>query len=625
MKVFLLFLIIAPFAKIYTQVPTAAWPGHVWIVAHTENQNGKKVKISGHWEGKRAPSSKYVWMPDRSCEFCGYYKKLDVSDTASSTGNTKKVAINENNTTGISTNKIIRAGGSMQKSGELKNKNERFCFSQQMEAHKIADKFGLMKTDSKIFPGNIIQGKNFINGAYTEITKPMNPLKLYIPNIMFTDENRAIKTISEPSKSTLSTAVLPMVNNTFEGKLQADLQFESSEVLSRSDMLLNCNIHADGFFMDLENNFSISKSKYSTTIMLSFTQKYFTVTVDMPQADSIFKDRSVPDDDMLYIRSVTYGRRAVLFVTVDSTATTIMDTLKANYDAIVKSVSLSANFLKTKRFQNATVTGYVFGGAAGSAAKIFNPDPKKVIDEFYKVLQSGAEFSKENFGRPIEYEVAFLKTGELASIEYNIKEARKVCDEGNQMLKITLNSIKALKVDDGGNDKEAEIYGIVSVYCSTLDFPVTDPINRFGEEGAFNNQNKKKEFSLISLPKGGKPSIPPLGNYLWKATRQEQKTLKQGNTMIINKSVNFLYNSQTPFNNIKFFANLDEADDDDDDELMEGGNDEILNITPPAPAISQRSYRPNSNKKQLHQLIKSRAHNGTVLDISYTIEILQMQ
>lgn len=603
--------------------PAAPSPNHIWIEAHTVLRNGEQVTIPGHWERKRAGIAKddVRANPDKPGEF--FITEQHHDSPAANTDQQKADAINENNTTGSSSARVIRGGGSREKQGGVpKDKVETFCFKQEMNTNKVADKFGLIANRSEIYPGSVISGKNFINGNYEHVSRPLNPVKLYIPNVIFTDASKATKVIEQPDVATLSTSVLPMVNNTFEGKVQSDLQFESSEVLSRADMKLNCNIHADGFFITLDNAFSLSTSKYSTTIMLSFVQKYFTVAAQMPPADSIFKDGTKPDDDMMYIRSVTYGRRGILFITVDSAATTMIDTLKASYDAVVKHVSLSADFMKSNTFKNSKIAGYVYGGSAASASKIFNTDPQQCVDEFFKFLQEGAEFSKDNFGRPIEYEVAFLKTDELACIEYDIKEVRKVCDEGSQLLRVTLKSIKAIKNDDGGDDHTGEYYGVAGVYYELPDAPVRVPTDqRFYKKNEtpelpFFDSERGGDRSKIILPGGGKISIPPDRNKLWAVKRSSYVRLSNGQTAPVNKSVDFLYKPGTSLDKLVFFVNIDEADSDDADDNMEGlvSSEEIKYIQVPRPG----------QQLTVTQQVRDTNPNGTLLELTYLVEYVPL-
>ena len=344
------------------------------------------------------------------------------------------------------------------------------CVTKRVKAEVGMKDLAIFTNNSNIYPFSIIDGKTILTGAYATKNFKRNPIVL-ISDLPVANPNDAAVVVQEPSKANIEKAMVELRGKQLGGSQAAKITFSVKEVESVEDLKLHLNVHAEGFWnTTIDNKFSFSESKSSFTFLADFEQLYYSINVDdIPTnpKDIFAEDIGVMPTDLVYVSSVTFGRKAVLAITVNNVTKTIADQLKVAVQSGLKKIEGDAGFELRKALKNTTISGIIFGGNAQQAAEIIGGTPEQVISKLNTFIKQGAVFNKDNPGAPLYYTMNFVNDNSICGVFQSLDKNVRKCQDAFRF-RVKPIEILAVRTDDGRRfggpiDRTVEIYGCIAM------------------------------------------------------------------------------------------------------------------------------------------------------------------
>lgn len=337
------------------------------------------------------------------------------------------------------------------------------CTTQNLKETRNYDEIVAYAANSdSLWPGAIVSADSVVSGLFTQIVLPRSPatISVSLENL----DGTKTATIADPSLSTYRDALSGILDSTVTGSTAANLSSEIEEVHSQEQLNLALGVQASWGLgiASLKSSFDFSNQQIRSRYVVKFTQTYYTVDLDAPQAPSKMFDPSVTLDDVkdkmddsrppAYVASVTYGRMVLFTFESQYSAEEMGAALDFAYSGGTD-VSGQVSVTYKDILSSSKITAYILGGDAGSA--VMTIDSYEALMAFIK---SGGNYSKDSPGAPIAYKLRYLKDNSPARMsmtdDYDVRECTRV----SQKLLVTLQSIA---VDDAGGDSgdDLELYG----------------------------------------------------------------------------------------------------------------------------------------------------------------------
>ena len=285
-----------------------------------------------------------------------------------------------------------------------------------------------------IFPGAIIQGGRFEeSGSFTPVTIPKTGGPLVLDGLSAgSDVTTNVEAYDWDFVKEGINDLLNDLSEEVEGT-EAIFSYVNEKVNSVKEFRFFLGLDVRFPLADIEGKFSLNKREEGSRVLLQFTQRFYTISINDPESYySLFKDGenfSDPENQMsddnppLYVKSVHYGRQ--LFFVAESRYST--EDLKASLDAAYRGTGpdfrLNSGLTVKEVLDNSTVNYIVRGGSAALALK-----NAPTYEEVQKVISQGAEWSISNPGVPIAYELRYLSDRSPAAMEFSTDFTRKSCE-----------------------------------------------------------------------------------------------------------------------------------------------------------------------------------------------------
>jgi hypothetical protein len=276
-----------------------------------------------------------------------------------------------------------------------------------------------------IFPGSLLQGRSLGGAAPDPIILDRAPGTITINLINGSEIVSA--DVDEVRYSTVIQAMNDIIAEN-SGVLPAAFTYTSAEVQSREQMALRMGVNVNSLTTDVRGRLSLSQDTSYSSFLVELTQRYYTMSFDMPASmDRLFADTVTPgdlaryvDDDnpATYISSVTYGRRFYLLIESTETATEMSASIRASYDAALAGGSAHLEGRDSDTLTNVNVKVFALGGDANLALAAFNGD----VDAVANFLTQGGNIDT---GVPLSYTVRNVKDNTIVNVkvatEYEVR------------------------------------------------------------------------------------------------------------------------------------------------------------------------------------------------------------
>lgn len=301
---------------------------------------------------------------------------------------------------------------------------EYFCTEKKYSfANNMNEVIAFNPNAGTLYPGSLVQGKYVKDGILNSIGNfKRAPLKITLENYGGSQE------IKEPSSSTVTTGILDLIraNNI---QTIAKISYQEAELYSTEQAMLDLGIDYAWTAGSVGSTFSTSNSVAKSSIIIAFTQEFYTVSIEQPTEASDFFDRSVSADDLktrvtdgnplCYLSSVTYGRILYAKITADATMSELKTALSA---ALSVGASGTVQYTQNNTIKKSDIKVYALGGNAQDAIAAATGG----MDGIKNFLNNNANFNIDNLGVPISYTVRHASDNTLVrlgnALEYTVND-----------------------------------------------------------------------------------------------------------------------------------------------------------------------------------------------------------
>ncbi len=393
-------------------------------------------------------------------------------------------------------------------------------------------------TGPNLFLGNVVQGELAGRGV-------LQPLNVPLASLGFSVDGgthfSGVGTVSAASKGNYITELTRVLEENAGAAVSAVLHYDKAFVHSESFLGLAAGVSADYLGLaEVSANFDWANETVRSRLFVTFEQPFFTASVDQKskQAASDFFGSSVTPAQLaaeasgippVYVQSITYGRRVYLMI--ESTEST--ETLDAALEATSKLPSLSGSIESSyqQALNSAETRMRVIVQGGGAAAGASAVDGYEGLKQF---VHAGAEFTAENPGVPISYQLAYLDNAvaEYASSatyverdcvpgacesddETSVGTDKSDCDEDLSFFEGSLgrgdvDSFAYHGVDDGFCVQQAQVALELRGAGSATDVELcVHPVCDDGSEGRLACEGDSEFFAgACCNPAGSEPVVP---------------------------------------------------------------------------------------------------------------------
>jgi thiol-activated cytolysin len=340
------------------------------------------------------------------------------------------------------------------------------CTTQNLQETRDYDEIVAYAANSdSLWPGALVSADSVLTGLFTQIVMPRSPatISVSLQNIAGTKK----ATITDPSLASYRDALSGILDSEITGSTPADISSQIEQVHSDEQLDLALGVQASWGLgvASLKTSFNFTNKQTRSHYLVKYTQAYYTVDFDAPQAPSAVFPGDIQLADVkahmdetrppAYVSSVTYGRM-VLFTFESAYSDEEMGAaLDFAYNGgadVSGQVSVSYKDI----ISSSKITAFILGGDAGTAVQAIDS-----YDALIAFIKGGGNYSKESPGAPIAYKLNYLKDNSPARMSETTNYDVQTCNRVSQKIQITLDSIAVDSADDAGSD--LEIYGDISV------------------------------------------------------------------------------------------------------------------------------------------------------------------
>src|SRR5690606_27818264 len=219
---------------------------------------------------------------------------------------------------------------------------------------------------TKLYVGSIYKYESIADGSYQSLPYKRKPITIVATALNF---QSPAKTVSNPSMSTIQTAVNSMVNSK-TGRGSAKTFGQKFKVLSEEDLFIRTA--GSGFFLGFGGSHDIKykTSNKSHKYFIELYQNYYTISVDdtvhnpgdffylkseHPENTDALSDLQV-DPNWVYVDSVTYGRILRVMFESDWSFESVGIDIEAHANLLVAGGDASFNMQQKSILSKTSVT-----------------------------------------------------------------------------------------------------------------------------------------------------------------------------------------------------------------------------------------------------------------------------
>ncbi|WP_412850966.1 thiol-activated cytolysin family protein [Chryseobacterium sp. PMSZPI] len=284
---------------------------------------------------------------------------------------------------------------------QIEQKSKRKRLSQFSRAASVQTSDEMVVTvPSKTFLGAVYDSKSLEDLKYKAISYPLKPI---VVSYSF-PSSFVVDTIKKPSLSGMRASLLKALKaDEFSGQQSLKFDYNMRQFTSYTELKLafGANVNV-GSLLNIDASASGSKITKKTGLFAKFSQKYFTIDMDMPDNGNIFAKESdlnlASSNNPIYISSITYGRLGVISIESDANYDEVSAALKASLQAkkVNGSINIDSSYKNT--LEKSQISVYILGGKGSDVVQVI-----KGFDAFADFIVNGGEFTAESPGVPIQF------------------------------------------------------------------------------------------------------------------------------------------------------------------------------------------------------------------------------
>lgn len=277
------------------------------------------------------------------------------------------------------------------------------CYTANIKIDAKSTDFGLFSgSPDWVLPGVIIKASSFLDGSNKAISNARYPISISTDIVGGTS-----KDIQDPSRfSQINNAISQIKMQ--RGIIAADINFSAREIHSVEELGFSLSGKYSnslaGISASLDMNYGTKKESHY--YMVDFTQKMFTVDVDLLTPALIFKDLKVLNTEHLYVSRVTYGRRAIVIIKSKLDFSEFNLSVQANLNQFVHKGELKSSIKTLNNNTDFEIKALLYGGSPKGAIQSIEDmlDEKKPNIKRYLKSHPG----DVRYAKPISYQLKNL-------------------------------------------------------------------------------------------------------------------------------------------------------------------------------------------------------------------------
>ena len=351
-----------------------------------------------------------------------------------------------------------------------------------------------------LWPGCVVQGKYVKDGLLVPVSVKRSLCTVGIADLPGLTPEQMSKEV-DPTQFTVAGALNEIVDDFLAtGKEQASqFTFTSEETHGFEQGLLAVGVSASWPGGNLRSQFGYTWQSQSHTLLLKFTQKYYSATVNPPTSAVGYFDESVGVGDiknytgdgnpLCYVKSVTYGRLGILSMTSEESEETMTSSLNLAFTDIRGKGEIDVGAAYAEVLSRSTMKLLILGGD-GTDGVVNLSDPIQGLMDW---IASSMTLTETTRGVPISYTVAHLKDNSITRFQYATEYTQRDCAFADQPIYVSVYKLKC-EGEEGGFTPALE--GRWHVWLNS-DIPGLDPIEKY-TTGTFGDFDKNETRDLTS-------------------------------------------------------------------------------------------------------------------------------
>lgn len=283
---------------------------------------------------------------------------------------------------------------------------------------------------ASIYPGALVEGKNLLSGRFAEIGLPRGPLKLTVTGLAVSSPNVNLEApVERPTLGAVQAATNPIVADPTHvaANSLARMSLGIGQVHSFEQALLDAGMSASWLTGDLSTRLkSVTRSKKSSVI-IKFSQIYYEVNAPAlaSQADVFAPEvtleqvrrvaysadaaSSRPQNPPLYVKTVKYGRMAIIAIASDATEQDLDSAVRSSFNALKANGSMSLDAQSTQVLQQSVFDGVVVGGSGVAGVQLLGALGAGDLNGLKTFMEAGATYHPQGSpAAPISYVLTYL-------------------------------------------------------------------------------------------------------------------------------------------------------------------------------------------------------------------------
>ncbi|MBX2883408.1 MAG: thiol-activated cytolysin family protein [Granulosicoccus sp.] len=318
------------------------------------------------------------------------------------------------------------------------------CTTQGWGASKVRELtnvVGLGLSGTTLYPGALLQGRDYENGQFVPITIPRSTGNLYMTGLVLDPGAQYQATDIPISGGNVNQAIQELITDYNVQGTTANASYEEQQTYSYESMLFDLGIDARYGLAKMEADLNIDSSKARNYVYSKFTQVFYDIVFEDPELDSsVFRDGASysdpegqigPGNPPLYVSKVSYGRMVFFVAESEHDAQEVRVALNAAVRGAGSDLTVDSGLTYKEVLAKSRVYYYVAGGGADLAlAPIASASPDQMFNAVKSFIsdRSSANFSASNPGAPIAYTLNYLKDRKPARMSYTVNYDKKDCD-----------------------------------------------------------------------------------------------------------------------------------------------------------------------------------------------------
>lgn len=314
--------------------------------------------------------------------------------------------------------------------------------SQNMQGVTVFDKIVMFGDDpAVVWPGSIVQGAHILDQSPADVPLTRAPLTLTLDGLSGTGNGSHSVAVHTPSQATVTDAIDYLLPKSGTSVADFDVYINQAYSVNEACAKLGINVHfvAGQVQAELSKSFSEKKASFAVNV----TQKYYTVSASSPGPTRPYIDPTVPIADAahymgagnppLYIETVDYGRRLVLFMMTDKKQQDFSASMNATYNWASGSAHGDVSVTQSDLLSESTIHLLDIGGSTTAVTKILtaNPGDTAAVSSIAEYIANGASWTPESPGAAVGWNYKYLSdnTSVLTSdvLNYNQLSFQRVC------------------------------------------------------------------------------------------------------------------------------------------------------------------------------------------------------